>query len=100
MTFGISAGDVNECLASADMNGLLDMICENMDRGHLTEDEMDALEIFYTMLCIKSIVSFTGDELGHFKSALFKLKGSEEGMAYARYILYLIGDSDEVSFDS
>lgn len=100
MTFGISTGDVNECLASADMNCLLDMVYENKKGDHLTEDEADALDIFYIMMRAKSIVEFKGDELDHFKSALSKLKGSEEDMAYARYILYLIGDSNEVSFDS
>lgn len=100
MTFGISAGDVNECLASADMNCLLDMIYENKKGDHLTEDEADALDWFYLILCSKGIVDFEGDRLDHFKSALSKLKGDEEGMAYARYILYLIGDSDEASFDS
>lgn len=100
MSYGISAGDVCECFASADMGGLLDMIYENMEGDHLTEDETDVLDTFYLMLCSKGIVDFEGDELDYFKSALFKLRGSEEDMAYARYILYLIGDSREASFDS
>ena len=100
MSYGVSANDDGWPLARADMKELLDLMDECIRGGVLTDDEADVLNDLETFLGCKAVARFGGQSCRDLKSAFSKLRGDEESEAFARYLLYLIGDAEYVSFDS
>ena len=100
MSYGMSSNGDGWTLARADMNELLNLIDDNIRSGALTDDEVDVLDDLRTLLGYKAVARFGGQSCRDLKNAFSKLGGDEESEAFARYLLYLIGDSEYVSFDS